>query len=139
MRRIAGERRKNLTVNYGIRYELFSPLLNHQNALANFTPANGGGFVQATNGGWYQRSLIHPDKNDWAPRIGFSYQPLRRVVLRGGYGIFYQHDARIGSESVLGENPPFFLDRIAFAIARKHDAGFLLQNGFPSANSARHR
>ena len=40
---------KNLTINYGVRYELFSPLLNHQNAIANFTPANGGGFVDATN------------------------------------------------------------------------------------------
>ncbi len=69
---------------------------------ANFTAANGGGFVTATNGDWYQRALVHPDKNDLAPRFGFSYQPFQKLVLRGGYGIFYQHDVRIGSESVLG-------------------------------------
>src|SRR5438046_6830256 len=34
--------RNNLTVNFGLRYELFSPMLNHQNALSNFTSANGG-------------------------------------------------------------------------------------------------
>ena len=34
---------KNLTITYGVRYELFSPLLNHQNQVANFTGANGGG------------------------------------------------------------------------------------------------
>ncbi len=98
---------KNLTINYGFRYELFSPLLNHQNQVANFTAANGGGFIQATNGDWYQRSLVHPDKNDFAPRVGFSYQPMNRVVLRGGYGVFYQHDRahwigeRAGGESAV--------------------------------------
>ena len=29
--------RKNLTVTFGLRYELFSPLLNQQNQLSNFT------------------------------------------------------------------------------------------------------
>ena len=78
-----------MTINYGVRYELFSPLLNHGNELSNFTAANGGGFVSATNGDWYQRALVHPDKNDWAPRFGFSYQPFQKLVLRGGYGIFF--------------------------------------------------
>ncbi len=125
--------RKNLTINYGIRYELYSPLLNHQNAIANFTSAGGGGFVDATNGGWYQRSLVHPDENDWAPRFGFSYQPFSRVVLRGGYGIFYQHDVRIGSESVLAENPPYFLDQTFTQSLGSNTPVFLLRNGFPTA------
>ncbi len=124
--------RKNLTITYGVRYELFSPLLNHQNAFANFTPANGGGFVTATNGSWFQRALVHPDKNDWAPRFGFTYQPMERVVLRGGYGIFYQHDVRIGSESVLGENPPFFLDESLSQSVGSTTPVFQLKNGFPS-------
>jgi hypothetical protein len=125
--------RKNLTLNYGVRYELFSPILNHQNALANFTPANGGGFVTAASGDWYARSLIHPDKNDFAPRFGFSYQPLAKLVLRGGYGIFYQHDVRIGSESVLGENPPAFFDQSLAQSAGSTTPVFLLKNGFPAS------
>ena len=125
--------RRNLTINYGIRYELFSPLLNHGNELANFTSANGGGFVQATSGDWYQRALVHPDKNDWAPRFGFTYQPMEKLVLRGGYGIFYQHDVRIGSESVLGENPPFFLDESLTQSFPSTTPAFILSNGFPSA------
>ncbi len=125
--------RSNFTINYGVRYELWSPLLNHQNALANFTPANGGGFVTATNGDWFQRALVHPDKNDWAPRVGFSYQPFSRIVLRGGYGIFYQHDVRIGSESVLGENPPFFFDEANAQSFPSSTPAFILKNGFPAA------
>ena len=125
--------RPNLTINYGVRYELFSPLLNHGNELSNFSPANGGTLIQATSGDWYQRSLIHPDKNDWAPRIGFSYQPIPKLALRGGYGIFYQHDVRIGSESVLAENPPFFLDQSLTQSFPSTTPAFLLRNGFPSS------
>src|SRR5581483_2155106 len=102
-------------------------------AFSNFTPANGGGFVDATNGSWFQRGLVHPDKNDWAPRVGFSYQPFERVVLRGGYGIFYQHDVRIGSESVLGENPPFFFDESNAQSFPSTTPAFILSNGFPAA------
>jgi len=125
--------RKNLTLNYGLRYELFSPLLNHQNAISNFTAANGGGLVTASGGDWYSRSLVHPDRNDFAPRVGFSYQPMDRVVLRGGYGLFYQHANRIGSESVLALNPPFVVDAQLSKVQGDNSTIFQLKNGFPSS------
>src|SRR5207245_2657316 len=34
-------------------------------------------------------SFIHNDKNNFAPRVGFSYTPDPKTVLRGGYGLFY--------------------------------------------------
>lgn len=122
--------RKNLTINYGIRYELFSPLLNHQNAIANFINDK---FVTATGGDWFARGLVHPDLNDFAPRLGFAYQATNKVVLRGGYGIFYQHDVRIGSESVLGENPPAFFDQSLAQSLGSTTPAFLLKNGFPAS------
>ena len=39
-----------------------------------------------------QPSLVPSDKNNFAPRIGFAWQPLstsNRMVVRGGYGIYY--------------------------------------------------
>jgi hypothetical protein len=125
--------RPNLTVNYGVRYELFSPLLNHQNAFANFTPTNGGMLITAQSGDWYQRALVHPDKNDWAPRVGFSYHPFNRITLRGGYGLFYQHTVRIGSESMLALNPPYVLDLALTQSFPSTTPVFLLRNGFPSS------
>lgn len=122
--------KKNLTLNIGLRYELFSPLLNHQNAMANFI---GGQFVTASGGDWAARGLVHPDKNDFAPRFGFAYSLPRKVVLRGGYGIFYQHDVRIGSESVLGENPPFFFDQSLAQSLGSTTPAFQLRNGFPAS------
>jgi len=130
--------RRNLTVTYGVRYELFSPLLNHQNQVSNFTPANSGGFVTAASNasGWYNRALIHPDKNDWAPRFGFSYQPWSRVVLRGGFGMFYQQSVRIGSEAILALNPPFVVSNSLSQQLGSTTPVFLLSNGFPSFGSS---
>ncbi len=128
--------RPNLTVNYGLRYELFSPILNHQNAMSNFTSANGGGFVTAKDGDWFSRGLVHPDKNDFAPRIGISWQPMKRVVLRGGYGAFYQHVVRIGSESVLALNPPAVIDASLIQTLGSTTPVFQLKNGFPAFSAS---
>jgi hypothetical protein len=125
--------RSNLTITLGLRYELFSPVLNHQDAMSNFSPANGGGLIRAQSGDWYSRGLTHPDKNDFAPRFGFSYQPNSRMVFRGGYGIFYQHVIRIGGESVLALNPPAVVDASIAQSVGSTTPAFLLQNGFPAA------
>ena len=126
---------KNLTVNYGLRYELYAPMLNRTNSVSNFSPANGGSLVSASTsaGGWSDRALINADKNNVAPRFGFSYQSSERVVFRGGYGIFYQFINRIGSESQLALNQPFLK-----AVQTSQTNGsvtpvFQLMNGFPGA------
>jgi len=120
-----------LTLTYGLRYELFAPLMDRTNNTSNFTPDNGGGIVTAASNasGWFDGGLIHPDLNDFASRLGFAYQMTNRVVWRGGYGVFYQHNNRIGSESLIQINPPFLLD------VQLNQSGantvFQLRNGFP--------
>ncbi len=126
--------KRTLTLDYGLRYELFSPTLNHQDELTNFSPANGGSLVPVAAGasGWYSRSLIHPDYKDFAPRLGFAYHPLSRVVLRGGYGIFYQPTNRIGSEAMEALNPPWLLNaNLGQGIGSTTPVMFL-DTGFPS-------
>ena len=122
----------NLTLTYGLRYELFAPIRDRNNNTTNFTPANGGGIVTASPNasGWYDRALIHPDLNDFAPRLGFAYQMANRVVWRGGYGVFYQHSNRIGSESLLQLNPPFLLD-LQLNQPPGPTTVFQLKDGFP--------
>jgi hypothetical protein len=127
--------RPKLTVNYGLRYELWSPWLNHQNEESNFSPANGGEIVPVASNasGWYARSLIHPDYTDFAPRFGFAYQAMSRVVLRGGYGIFYQPWNRIGSEAVTALNPPWLIDVDLSQSLGSNTPEMFLQTGFPAS------
>jgi Carboxypeptidase regulatory-like domain/TonB dependent receptor len=113
----------NLTVNYGLRYELYPPFwLNREGRTANFScgtqaypaciangpPANGGTILTAKSGsGWAGDTQMNPDRNDFAPRIGVSYHIFKPIVIRAGYGVFRQFINRIGSESMLQQNPPF--------------------------------
>ncbi len=125
-----------LTLNLGIRYEFATPPREKENRLANFDPETGT-TVFATDGGLYERSLIHPDWNNVAPRLGFAYSPAQRWVVRGGYGIFYTHTVRQGREGMLGFNPPYLVDNllqtgVTGAAAVASAAPFQLRNGYPN-------
>src|SRR5262249_49896213 len=75
-----------LNVNLGLRYDYFGPLHSDRKDLAVFIP--GQGLRVQGNG---IDSVFPADKNNWAPRIGFAYQPTQSgtLVLRGGVGVFY--------------------------------------------------
>jgi Carboxypeptidase regulatory-like domain len=125
-----------LTANFGLRYEYATPPRERDNQFANFDPDTGT-MVFATDGGVYDRALIHPDRNNFAPRIGFAYTPWTRWVFRGGYGIFYTHTVRQGREGLLGFNPPYLVDNllqtgVTGAAAVASAAPFRLVNGYPS-------
>lgn len=122
-----------LTVNYGVRYELYPPFwMSRDNRTANFSPANGGEIVTATDKGFYGRTLIHPDRIDFAPRVGFAYHAAPPIVFRGGFGIFHQFINRIGSESMLQLNPPFLINDDLSESQGSTTPVFQLKNGFPA-------
>jgi hypothetical protein len=125
-----------LTLNLGIRYEFSTPPREEDNRFANFDPATGG-MIFATDGGIFDRALIHPDRDNLAPRLGFAYSPNDRWVIRGAYGVFYSHTVRQGREGLLGFNPPFLVDNllqtgVTGSAAVASAALFRLRDGYPS-------
>jgi hypothetical protein len=96
---------QRLTLNLGLRYEFATPYYEAQNRLSNYDPVTNS-IIQAKDGSLYDRSLVDPDYNNFAPRIGFAYNLLDKTVLRGGYGIGYVHFNRIGSADLLATNFP---------------------------------
>ncbi|MEZ5294443.1 MAG: TonB-dependent receptor [Vicinamibacterales bacterium] len=121
--------RDNLTVNVGVRYERFTPLFDRDNKLTNIDPATGQVFT-AKDGSVFDRTLIHPDTNDLAPRVGVSWTPTSRLVLRSGFGIFYQQTDRYGSESQLGLNLPQLVDASISANSGADAPAFTFARGF---------
>jgi hypothetical protein len=125
-----------LTANVGLRYEYATPPRERDNQFANFDPATGT-MIFASDGDVFDRALIHPDRNNVAPRIGFAYTPASRWVVRGGYGVFYTHTVRQGREGLLGFNPPYLVDNllqtgVTGSAAIASAAPFRLVNGYPS-------
>src|SRR5262245_2471709 len=125
-----------LTLNIGLRYEFATPPREKQNNFANFDPVTGT-MIFAKDGDIFARSLIHPDRNNFAPRFGFAYSPTSRWVIRGAYGVFFNHTVRQGREGLLGFNPPFLVDNllqtsVSGATAVATAAPFRLVNGYPS-------
>jgi hypothetical protein len=124
------------TANIGLRYEYATPPIEKNNQFSNFDPASGT-MIFAKDGSIFDRALIHPDRNNFAPRIGFAYAPLSRMVFRGGYGVFFTHTVRQGREGLLGFNPPYLVDNllqttVSGTAAVAAAAPFRLINGYPS-------
>jgi hypothetical protein len=100
-----------LTLNLGMRYEFATPQYERDNKLANFLPATAS-MIQASGGSLYNESLVHPDKKNFAPRVGLAYQVTPKTVIRSGYGISYVQFNRLGGENLLAYNGPNIIDAI---------------------------
>ena len=57
--------------------------------------------------GKFGKSLAEGQRNNFAPRFGFAYQATPKLVVRGGFGIFYNGFENRGFSPNLGENYPF--------------------------------
>ncbi|MGB7151874.1 MAG: TonB-dependent receptor, partial [Terriglobales bacterium] len=113
-----------LTLTLGVRYDYFSPFTESRGRFVGFDPDRvttvqvpglgavvTGGFVQAANASnplpgvpLVQSSLVSPDKNNFAPRVGFAWQPRsdNRLVFRGGYGVYYDRaNSRLLNNQIL--------------------------------------
>jgi len=76
-----------LTLNLGIRYELYTQPIDSNNLGSLFDLVTHEFAVPGQGG--FSRAIVQGDHNDWAPRIGFAYQVTPKFVARGGYGLFY--------------------------------------------------
>jgi hypothetical protein len=79
--------RPNLTITAGLRWEYISPLAEKHNLLSNFDAS--GNLVQV--GSATLPILYHRDMNNFGPRLGISWSPRGRTVIRAAYGIYYDY------------------------------------------------
>ena len=116
--------RGNLTLNYGLRYEYASPYVEAGNHLVNldvnsgFTaavPVFAGGTGTFT--GAVPKSLVDPDRNNFAPRIGLAWRVHQGTTLRAGFGINYNLGAYGTIAQKLAAQPPFAVSSTSLGTA----------------------
>jgi len=133
----------NLTLNYGLRYEYFSPYVEKNNRLVNLDHnANFSSITPVTpgqtgpdSGSTFPRSLVNPDRTMFSPRFGFAYRPkgnfLKETVVRGGYGINYNTTQYGSFARQLAFQPPFAITQTNIAGSGAGQCGTLvLANAF---------
>ena len=120
-----------LTLNLGMRWEWFGWPEERDGRIGNFDPslvtdfnnplsaflvpsnATNTGFaavdaaVAATTKASTKHTLNGQDLNNFAPRVGFAYTPFTnsRLVIRGGYGIFFDRPSAAFINTVFSNYP----------------------------------
>ena len=117
-----------LTLNLGLRYEFATPQWEKDNYLTNFDPDTNT-LIQAKDGSIYERALVNPDRNNFAPRLGLAYSIDSKTVVRSGYGISYIHFNRLGGENLLSFNGP---NVVALNITQQTSQGLCSGNQAPT-------
>jgi len=93
-----------LTVNYGVRYDVYTPITEENDNISNFDLATGKILVAGKDG--VSRSVgVKTDWTNIAPRVGVSATLPAKMVLRGGFGLTY-FPANMHSPALF-RNPPF--------------------------------
>jgi len=88
-----------LNINAGLRWEYFGPL-HSVGAQDLGVFVQGEGLEIQGNG---VSHIFKPDYHNFAPRLGFAYQPMQGWVVRGGFGMFFD---QINMNPFLDFRPP---------------------------------
>ncbi len=124
---------KKLTLNLGLRYELFPPVFYKGGQQAGFNPLLGVIQVPVQSKASInpflntppipipvpiqqvdRKTICDEDTSNFAPRVGFAYRPFSNdsTVVRGGFGIFYNMpytNSSCGSSGMLWQYSESFL------------------------------
>ncbi len=131
--------RSNFTINYGLRYEYVGPAFEKFDRLVSLdTASNFAELAQVFpnengrfSGQHFPRSLVNPDRNNFAPRIGIAWRPKSGspFIFRAGYGIGFNAGGYFSIVNQLVNQPPFAITQ---NLATERSNPLTLRAGFPA-------
>jgi outer membrane receptor protein involved in Fe transport len=136
---------RKLTLNFGVRYELWTPRVERHDLQANFLPGSGvmifpngatpssisSSLIGAIPDGVGNRSLVRSYDRNFAPRLGLAYQVTPHTVIRSGAGVFFASPNFPGVGVTLPGNPPYLVSA-SYPSDQLHPS-ITLSGGFPAS------
>ena len=133
-----------LTINAGVRWDYGAPLAELYGRLANIDVSQGFSNVAPVlatdptgpvSGIEYPTSLVRPDKKSIGPRIGISWRPIpaSTLVVRAGYGIYYDTSIYLTATEAMATQAPF---ANSVSQANSSTCKLTLANGFSPCTTA---
>ncbi len=129
---------ETLTMNIGMRWDLFTQPTERFDSQSNYNPANDT-LTRAGENASNGRDLVNSDWNNFGPAVGFAWSGFKddkTVVVRGGYALKYSVDTP-GIPGILQSNPPSgssyncSLGQYGTAACPQLPANFSLDQGIP--------
>ena len=131
----------HLTILYGLRYEYFLPFTEKYGHLSDLTFGPGfssSAVVTGQNPGSLPASLLRGDDHNFAPRFGLAYRPWSKhsLVLRSGYGLFYDGSIYSRIYTNMASQPPFAqASTNKTTLPTTLPPNLTLENGFPPSGT----
>ena len=131
---------RTLTVNLGARYAYDQPLyeIHNKEVSVNLSnPSLGIAGLEFAGQNGNSQALYNPYYLEFMPRLGFSWQPISRFVIRGGYGITDDMEG-IGIGTRMTQNAPYvyqFAETASTPTKTSSGSPLLVESGFATGTS----
>jgi hypothetical protein len=125
-----------LSVNYGLRWELYTPEAVSQKGQGGLLNLDTGNIDIAGYGSINNELNVKNNRTEFAPRLGVSYEIFPKTVVRAGYGLVYgQGWAGDSFGDALTNSYPLQVEEDAVPLSTTYGAAFNLtrtENGIPA-------
>jgi hypothetical protein len=137
---------RNLTLNYGARWEHRSQPVEAHNRVGSFDVATGQDLTYpATSAMGLGRNMVMPVYTNFAPRFGFNWAPSERTNtdIKGGFGMYYlqpninQYEVEVDTTQLYevdSFNNPAVGDPLAFNLDGTYGLPGMFQSSMTNGN-----